>query len=229
MPTLPLASMMKGVVSGEVVSSTRKLGPLPVLVTESLAQGEGVPTPSSPPVLYPSTVSTGSLKPEWPYKINLPFPSPCPAPVEDHDHIIDAPARASGGTLEIANHADLVVQPSGATIDDLDPAIILFHELVRAGVPRERLMMALCRIGTVAEESAARGYIEKAGYAVLPGSIPERAEYRDAQNHGRAVTEMKELNARTDALMEGLLARIGETVKAKVQAAGSGRKNRGRA
>jgi chromosome partitioning protein len=148
---------------------------------------------------------------------------------DDQLLIIDAPARASRGSLEIATRADLVVQPSGASIDDLDPAIILFHELMRAGVPRERLMMALCRIVSVAEESAARGYIEKAGYAVLPGSIPERAVYREAQNRGAAVTEIKELNARTDALMEGLLARIGETVKAKMQKVETSRKNRGRA
>ena len=46
MPTLPEASMMKGVVSGEVLSSTTKEGPEPVLVTESLAQGvvEAMPT-----------------------------------------------------------------------------------------------------------------------------------------------------------------------------------------
>jgi chromosome partitioning protein len=148
---------------------------------------------------------------------------------DDQLLIIDAPARTSRGTLEIARSADLIVQPSGATIDDLDPAIILFHELVGTGVPRERLVMALCRIGSVAEEVAARAYIEKAGYAVLPGSIPEQSAYREAQNRGQAVTETEALNARTDALMEGLLARIGEAVKAKVQAVAPGRKDRGTA
>jgi chromosome partitioning protein len=131
--------------------------------------------------------------------------------------------------LEIARGADLIVQPSGGGIDDLDPAIILFHELVRAGIPHERLVMALCRIGTVAEETAARAYIEKAGYAVLPGSIPERAAYREAHNRGQAVTELQELNARTDALMEGLLARIAEGIKAKVRPQQAHRKDRGSA
>jgi chromosome partitioning protein len=152
---------------------------------------------------------------------------------EENDQllIIDAPARTSRGTFEIARQADLVVQPSGAGIDDLDPAIILFHELVRAGVPRERLVMALCRIATVAEEDAARAYVEKAGYAVLPGSIPERAAYREAHNRGQAVTEMQAhaLNARTDALMERLLEIIGTTVKARVQAAWGNRKGKGTA
>jgi chromosome partitioning protein len=140
--------------------------------------------------------------------------------------IIDAPARASKGTLDIARHADLIVQPSGGSIDDLDPAIILFHELVREGVPRDRLVMALCRIANQSEETAARAYVQKAGYAVLPGSIPERAAYRHAHNLGRAVTEMgrTKTEPRADALMERLLAIITERVKARVQSAVSSSK-----
>jgi len=140
--------------------------------------------------------------------------------------IIDAPAGTTNHTLEIAKCAHLVVQPTGGGIDDLDPAIILFHELVRAGVPRERLLMALCRIATVGEENAARSYVEKAQYTVLPGCIPERAAYREAHDHGRAVTEtrLKALNERADALMGRLLSVIAEKVKARVLAA----KSRGR-
>ena len=65
---------------------------------------------------------------------------------EDELLIIDAPAHANRGTLEIAQAATLIVQPSGASIDDLRPAVLLFHELVDAGIPRERLVVALCRI-----------------------------------------------------------------------------------
>jgi chromosome partitioning protein len=135
--------------------------------------------------------------------------------------IIDAPAGTSNQTLEIARHADLVVQPTGAGIDDLDPAIILFHELVRAGVPRDRLVMAFCRTSTEAEESAARAYVAKAGYAVLPGAIPEHAAFRDAHNRGAAITEarLKTLSARADALMARLLNAITDRVRSRVLAA----------
>ena len=143
---------------------------------------------------------------------------------DDQLLIIDAPPRASKCTLEIARRADLVVQPTGPGVDDLDPAIILFHELVREGVPRERLVMALCRVATQGEETAARAYVEKAGYAVLPGCIPERAAYRDAHNRGRAVTETKQksLNERSDVLMSGLLGLITVRVKARVRASRKG-------
>src|ERR1700709_2347738 len=73
--------------------------------------------------------------------------------------VLDGPARASAATLEIARQAAIVVQPTGASIDDLYPAVLTFHELAREGIPKSRLVFALCKIGTDAEEVEARGYI----------------------------------------------------------------------
>lgn len=121
--------------------------------------------------------------------------------------VIDAPARTSAATLAIAMAANLVVQPSGASLDDLRPAVREFHALVKAGVPIEKLAFALSRIGTDAEEAQARAYIAKAGYAVLDGCMVERPSYRTAQNEGYAVTETryKALNSRADALIQALV------------------------
>jgi chromosome partitioning protein len=129
---------------------------------------------------------------------------------EDELLIIDAPAGANRGTLEIAQAATLIVQPSGASVDDLRPAVLLFHELVRAGIPKERLVIALCRILSDAEEEMARAYITQAGYEVLPGCIPERSAYREAHNRGQAVTETrhKALNESAEELIEGLYTRV---------------------
>lgn len=124
--------------------------------------------------------------------------------------IVDAPARASEATQKIAEKASLVVQPTGAGLDDLIPAVKLFHELVKAGVPKKRLVFALNNVLTEAEEAAARSYLTEAGYAVLDGSLPSKASYRDAQNHGRAITEtaFSSMNARADTLLQSLIDRI---------------------
>jgi chromosome partitioning protein len=124
--------------------------------------------------------------------------------------IIDGPARASSGTLEIAKVANLVVQPSGPSNDDLRPAVREFHALVKAGIPKGRLIFALNRVGTESEEEAARAYIREAGYAVLKGSLLERPAYRQAQNMGHAVTETsyRNLNVRADALLQALINKI---------------------
>lgn len=121
--------------------------------------------------------------------------------------ILDGPARTSQATLDIAKAASLVVQPTGASLDDLRPAVREFHALVKAGIPHQRLTFALNRIGTDAEEADARTYLAEAGYAVLTGCLVERPAYRKAQNSGYAVTETRyaALNSRADALIQSLI------------------------
>ena len=126
--------------------------------------------------------------------------------------LLDGPARTSKGTLDIAKVADLVVQPSGASVDDLKPAIREFHALAQAGIPKGKLVFALNHIGTPAEEAEARAYITEAGYAVLNSCLLERPAYRKAQNAGRAITEtsFRNLNTKADALIQALIDRVGE-------------------
>lgn len=133
--------------------------------------------------------------------------------------IIDMPAPATQDTLWAAEHSHLVVQPTGPSADDLRPAIVTFHELVRAGVPKDRLVMAICRVLSESEETATRAYVEAAGYQVLDGAVPERIAYREAQNRGQSITETKsaELNQRADALMEALLTKVTASIKTRVR------------
>ena len=128
--------------------------------------------------------------------------------------IIDGPARASAATLEIARAASLIVQPTGSSVDDLEPAVLTFHELVRDGISRNILVFALSRVGTDAEEIEARAYIKQAGYAVLDGSIQERPAYRQASNVGLSITETRypHLNKRADTLIQAMVDRTDGTV-----------------
>lgn len=124
--------------------------------------------------------------------------------------VIDGPARTSKATLAIATVADLVVQPTGASADDLRPAVREFHALVQAGVPTSKLVFALNRIGTDSEEADTRSYITEAGYEALPGCLPERPAYRQAQNLGYSVTETRfsKLNERANALIQAMIDRV---------------------
>jgi chromosome partitioning protein len=124
--------------------------------------------------------------------------------------IIDGPARTSKGTLAIARVADLVVQPSGPSVDDLRPAVREFHALLKEGVPKNKLTFAFNRVGTANEEAEARAYVAEAGYSVLDGCLLERPAYRKAQNGGFAVTETSYagLNAKADALIQALIDKV---------------------
>ncbi|MGD0108286.1 MAG: AAA family ATPase [Rhodopila sp.] len=126
--------------------------------------------------------------------------------------VIDGPAMASTGTTEIAKRAHLIVQPTGSGLDDLRPAVRVFHGLVKAGVAKNKLVFALNHIGTEPEAEAARAYIQEAGYTVLPGYLPERPAYRQAQNDGLAITETRfaSLKKQADTLIQALIDRVGE-------------------
>ena len=121
--------------------------------------------------------------------------------------VIDGPARADKDTVEIARVADLVVLPTGASLDDLRPAIRTANSLRAAGIPVSRLLFVLSRIGTEAEAEAARAYVVEAGYRVAPGHVPERPAYRAAQNEGRAITEIRyaSLRATAEAVVQALV------------------------
>ncbi|PHK92952.1 hypothetical protein CR162_21205 [Pseudoroseomonas rhizosphaerae] len=126
--------------------------------------------------------------------------------------ILDGPARANKDTVALAKAADLVILPGGASMDDLRPLVRVAHSLVRAGIPKERLVCALSRISTEAEAEAARGYIREAGYRVADGYLPERASYRQAQNSGRAVTEVSAptLRAAAEVVIQSLVDSLPE-------------------
>jgi chromosome partitioning protein len=143
--------------------------------------------------------------------------------------ILDTPGQANQATLAIAANAHLIVQPTGGSLDDLYPGVLLFHELVAAGIDRRRLVFALCKVDS-SEEEDARTYIEHAGYSVLPGSLPDQVGYRQAQNRGRSITETArtDLNERADALMLELMTRVAAEIRAQQERAkGKVRKSRG--
>jgi chromosome partitioning protein len=57
--------------------------------------------------------------------------------------IIDGSARASKATLEIAQKADLIIQPVGASNDDLMPAVKEFNALKKAGIKKKNYYLLL--------------------------------------------------------------------------------------
>jgi len=77
--------------------------------------------------------------------------------------VFDGPPHSMAGTLEIANVCDAIVLPTGLSLDDLKPSVLLAHELIQSRIPADRIVFALCRVGDRENEIAeARGYIRRA-------------------------------------------------------------------
>jgi len=127
--------------------------------------------------------------------------------------IMDGKPNASEQTNEIALAADLVVIPTGQTVDDLHPGVVLAHGLRKKGVRPERIAFALFRTtGSARENQAAREYLHDAGYTVLEGEVPVSTAYGSASDAGKAITEtsFKTLNARAAQLAQSVIDRIVE-------------------
>jgi len=125
--------------------------------------------------------------------------------------IIDGPARMSKGSLVIAKSANLIIQPVRPSLDDLNPAIREFNGLFKAGIPKNKLAFLINSVSSEAEEKATRNYLQKAGYFVFANSLPEKVSYREVQNQGLSISEVKYLRLSKQAkeLVKNIIKKIG--------------------
>jgi chromosome partitioning protein len=125
--------------------------------------------------------------------------------------IFDGPPHSMAGTIQISRSSDLTILPTGLSLDDLRPSILLAHELVDGGIDLNKIIFVLCRVGDRENEiNEARKYIEQAGYFCSAGSLPEKTGYRRASDDGRALSEViyPTLKERAEEVAQSLIDRL---------------------
>lgn len=133
--------------------------------------------------------------------------------------ILDGKPNASEQTLEIAKAANLVVIPTGQTVDDLHPGVVLAHSLRKKGITPDKIAFAMFKTtGSERENTAAREYIQQAGYMVLDGEVSVSTAYGSASDQGKAITEtsFKTLNERASKLAQSVIDRMVELQERRV-------------
>ncbi|QIE44013.1 ParA family protein (plasmid) [Rhodobacteraceae bacterium SC52] len=133
--------------------------------------------------------------------------------------ILDGKPNASEQTIEIAKSANLVVIPTGQTIDDLHPGVVLAHSLRKKGIAPDKIAFAMFKTtGSERENAAARDYITEAGYLVLDGEISVSTAYGSASDQGKAITEtsFRSLNDRASKLAQSVIDRMVELQERQV-------------
>lgn len=133
--------------------------------------------------------------------------------------ILDGKPNASEQTLEIAKAANLVVIPTGQTVDDLHPGVVLAHSLRKKGITPDKIAFAMFKTtGSERENTAAREYIHQAGYLVLDGEVSVSTAYGSASDQGKAITEtsFKTLNERASKLAQSVIDRMVELQERQV-------------
>ena len=126
--------------------------------------------------------------------------------------VLDGAPHATRATVEIGKHAHLVVLPTGLSLDDLEPTVLLANALINEhGIPLERIAIALVKTGDSARElEEARSYLGATPYHVLASQIPEKTAFRRAQDAGQSVVECPYRGSReqADALVQSLIDRL---------------------
>ena len=105
--------------------------------------------------------------------------------------ILDGPAHAEQGGRVMAKASDLILMPTGYSLDDMEPQVEAAYELESAGIDPERILFVFCRAkGSESEDSEARSYLRKARVTVLGPVFPELASIRQGHAEGRAASEV---------------------------------------
>lgn len=117
----------------------------------------------------------------------------------------------SKGSLEIARYANLIIQPVRPSLDDLNPAVREFNSLFKAGIPKSKLSFVINAVSSEAEEKATSNYLQKTGYYIFSTSLPEKISYRESQNQGLAISEVKypRLSQQAKELIKSIIKKIG--------------------
>ena len=78
--------------------------------------------------------------------------------------ILDGAPHATRATLEIAKESQMVILPTGTTLDDMYPTVKLARELHGSGIPIDRIYVLLSKVGdSILEIQEAREWLHQAG------------------------------------------------------------------
>jgi len=125
--------------------------------------------------------------------------------------IFDGAPHSTSKTLDIAKESEIIILPTGISLDDLEPTIRLAHELKQKGIPKEKMAIALCKVGESAVEvDEAKDYIAQSGYFLLDGEMRIKTAIRRASDTGKspAETSYKSINQRLDILVTSVSNRV---------------------
>jgi chromosome partitioning protein len=130
--------------------------------------------------------------------------------------IFDGAPHSTRATEQIAKASDLVILPSGGSVEDLNPQIRLAHSLEEKGIEKKKIAFVLCRIDSSDTEFAeVSDYIRKTGFELIDGSIPEKRGYKTSLREGKALTEVsfKSLHSRADEVAQAIVNKVTKLTK----------------
>jgi len=113
--------------------------------------------------------------------------------------IYDGKPHADELAISLALVSDLVLIPTGTSLDDLKPSLRFGEMLTNKGVERKRIVFVANKAGTPNEGQAAIDTIKEWGFKSVSVAIPFKASYSQALDKGRCITEVTHSGLRSTA------------------------------
>ena len=123
--------------------------------------------------------------------------------------IVDTRPFADISSLDIARQSSLVVIATGTSLDDLEPSLLLGHELVHKGIPHNRLLFVVGKAPSLAEGRSAIETIAGWQFSCVSTFLTFKAGYSITLDAGHSITETpwKTLNRRARNIVHDILGR----------------------
>lgn len=124
--------------------------------------------------------------------------------------VLDGAPHSTKGTLEAALQSELVILPTGTSIDDLETQIKLAAELIDSGVSINNIRFAVYASGSVSQAAEAIDTVRESGFDVFDDVIDFKLGYIKAFDEGFCATETryKSLNAKAASLIQSINEKI---------------------
>jgi chromosome partitioning protein len=129
--------------------------------------------------------------------------------------LIDGKPFADVQTLEIAKNSDLIVIPTGVTLDDLEPSLNLGRRLINSGIDVKKLLFVPMKSPSDSETRSTISSIEGWGFKSASVALEFKSSYGRAMDDGYSVSEVKfeRLKGIADQIVEQIANKLTEGQK----------------
>jgi chromosome partitioning protein len=123
--------------------------------------------------------------------------------------LVDCAAYADTHTVDVALASDLIIIPTGVTLDDLKASLSLATELTLKGVNRQAILFVVVKVPPSGgkEAMSARQSIADWGFTAAQGWILTQTGYGQALDAGRTILETRypSLNEKADRVFQSII------------------------
>lgn len=129
--------------------------------------------------------------------------------------IVDGTPFATTATKDIAKESGVIVIPTGVTMDDLEPSLILAQDLsIKAKIPKSKMFFVVMKVPPSGDREAmeTKSSIKEWGFEVSETWMPMKTGYGKAMDMGYSMAETRfpTLNEKAGKIISDIVRKINQ-------------------